>query len=352
MCSSCGKPLGQVPPASVTPPTVQQPAPQPTPAPVGPAQPAPHGWAGQGPPPAAPPPAPPKKRSLFRRVPLWLWILIGLTVVALVVLAVFLLWPEDEEAEPTAMPTATQTAVVEVSSTAEPTTIATVEEPTATPTPEEPTATPAAESPTAEPNPPANLLQNGDFSQEWTAGWQQAVGGETSGNRVVEVIELEGERTVHLEHTGPSWLEIRQQVPVNPALLRLSTRIKLSGETIDAAAGRMGVGALMLIYHGADPAAPPLGYSLWLNGERREFPLLQQAPFPPPGSAIAWHWTGEDWFSLELDLREEIVNRLLVVNPDDVQHITVVLLVAGGEACTPTECLAEVYAAGILLTQE
>ena len=114
----------------------------------------------------------------------------------------------------------------------------------------------------------------------------------------------------------------------------------------------MGIGALMLIYQGADPAAGPLGWALWVNGERRDLPLLGQGSLPPRGVNVALHWTGEDWVSEDLDLRQEIINRLNIVNPDDVRQITVVVLAAGTAGCAPSECHVEVLATDISLTEE
>ncbi len=358
MCSACGKPLSQGPGPQQLPPSPQPPGTPPAGQQLS-------GWPGQ--PPAGLPgqpvgyPSPAAARpGLFRRLPRWAWIVSGVLVVAVLVFAIIVLLPSEDETDGAAgpsetpagaviSPTATLTAVP-VSPIPTPVEVAPVAE--ATPTPEPLTVGPPTPTP---PVPIANLLTNGDFGQEWTAGWVRRFGPEATGSQTVETIDLDrgsAGRGVHLERTGPDTLEIRQTVAINPAQVGFRAQLRLAGETLEPPVEKMGVGALMLIYQGSDPNAPPLGWSLWVNGERRDLPILGQEPLPPLGNNVALHWTGEDWVSLDLDLRQEIINRLLVINPDDVQQITVVLLAAGMAGCAPSECHVEVTATDLFLIQE
>ena len=362
MCSACGKPLSQVPAPQQLPPRPQPPGGPPGAPQAGQQL---SGWPGQ--PPAGLPgqpvgyPSPAAARpGLFRRLPRWAWIAIGVLVVAALVVSIIALLPSEGKTDGAVGPSETPAGAV-ISPTATltavpaspiPMPVEVTPEAEAAPTPEPLTVEPPTPTP---PVPIANLLTNGDFSQEWTVGWVRRFGPEATGSQTIETMGLDrgsAGRAVYLERTGPDTLEIRQTVSINPAQMDFSAQFRLAGEALEPAAEKMGVGALMLIYHGSDPNAPPLGWSLWVNGERRDLPILGQEPLPPLGNNVALHWTGDDWISLELDLRQEIINRLLVINPDDVRQVTVVLLAAGTVGCAPAECYTEVTATDLFLTQE
>jgi hypothetical protein len=101
--------------------------------------------------------------------------------------------------------------------------------------------------------PGVNLIQNGDFIDEWANGWaRDPVAG--SGIGIVDVRPLEDEpeiRALHVEKTGPGMLLVSQRVALaGPASdLTFEARLRLSGSRIGPAQGHS---ALVLRYEDAN----------------------------------------------------------------------------------------------------
>lgn len=282
-----------------------------------------------------------------RRRGMW----IGL-IVLLVVLAgaagLFLLLrdDEDEDGEETAVATTTPTAVITPTTTITPTATVSATIPvTAT----LPAVAPPAEAVTST----TNLLVNGDFSQSWDVGWERVLADGANGTQLVEVIDSEqgaAGRVVHINRSGNLSLSLQQTTAVDPAQMWLRAQVKLVG-SVNAETGMEGIAALLLVYRGADVNAPPLGYSMWINGVRRDSSLFGQSPLPPIGPNVALHWLGDEWTSLDVDLRREVMDGIPAMNPDQVQHVTVILLGIGSETCSAAECALDVWATDVWVGQ-
>lgn len=313
-------------------------------------------------PPAAPvfPPSASRKddpwpgaRTNYRQ---WfIWGSAGLILIILILaLALFFLNRGDEEeeiaaTEPAAVviddePTPTEEVVSPVE-TSEP-------EPELPPTPE---ITPPVEEPEPEaepqPAPQANLLINGDFREPWHQGWQRDHGDELPFNPITQNA-AEGERVfVRLSQSGPYYLEIHQMVAVTPGPLLFEGQIKLA----DAVAGNVdqaGRALFMLVYYGEDQTAP-LAWSIWHTGSQ-DLPWGRGSLPPEIGPNVALSLVADnDWSPIEIDIRQEVINRFLTIeNPDDIRHIKVVLTSIGGSACGMQECTSEIQAAELRLWQE
>jgi hypothetical protein len=209
-------------------------------------------------------------------------------------------------------------------------------------------STPFPETPAAAPG--GNLLVNGDFTQDWATGWLREIGPTTSAPTVVERVtsdQSSGGWAVRLEHTGPDSLVISQRVAVPPGSMHFSGRLRLTGSPPTTGEG---AAVLMLVYHGEDLNAPPLGWSLRTSGDIQN--LLGQTPLPQAGLNVSQLAVGNDWVTIDIDLRQEIRDRLPTINPDQVRHITVMLITMGTPNCAATDCRAELLATGLVLRPE
>ena len=119
-----------------------------------------------------------------------------------------------------------------------------------------------------------NLIQNGDFSQEWVNGWERTTDG-LNGTQVVEVRQSSGDPPrplLAMSKTGAGALRVIQHIVLNGPAADLVFRgqLRLAGET--AASGNEGRAALLLLYEDAD--GQPLGASVWLDGSATNSCLL------------------------------------------------------------------------------
>jgi hypothetical protein len=252
--------------------------------------------------------------------------------------------------------------------------------PTASPPPAPPTATPPP-APTADPNasptpvltitplativgivlapttapegaavsPNVNLIQNGDFTQEWVNGWERATEGLT-GVVVVETRPPGGDRpqpTLYMSKLGAGALRVVQHVTLSGAAADLVFRgqLRLSGE-LDGA-GNEGRAALLLLYEDADGVT--LGLSAWLDG-RTSGSGLWGTLLPTFGPTTAPRFQPAGWQTIEIDLGQEFTDRLPGLDPAAVRRVTVVLALLGSPGCTPSGCPAELEAAALSLT--
>jgi hypothetical protein len=68
--------------------------------------------------------------------------------------------------------------------------------------------------------------------------------------------------------------------------------------------------------------------------------LGESASFPPLGSTLAVYSIGSDWQTLAISLEQEMGRQVPGIDPDAVCQITIMLAVAGEEACIPDGCAA------------
>jgi hypothetical protein len=195
--------------------------------------------------------------------------------------------------------------------------------------------------------PGANMLQNGDFHDDWVNGWIS----ETSGPPgLIEARLLEDEpdtRALHLEKTGAGLLQLAQRaVPTYPVEnLLFSGRVQAMGTSTTGVEGR---GGLMLRYE--DASGHPLGASIWLDGSSDATALWGIAPLPPVDSPAVTRFLDSGWQTLTLDLGRELAEELPGVDPVAVRQITVFLFLLGGDACDAAGCAASLDATDLSLT--
>ncbi len=334
------------PPASKTPPR-----------PLTPSRPAPPPLAVAADP--APEPqvaAPPQKGSR-----LWLWVLFVLLAVLVAIAALLAsLYPVNRTAE--RQPTPVIEALPTVANTAP----AAIIDPTATLNPESTAPPTNAASPSAVPTitplpaivgivvtptfafePGANLLQNGEFTDDWVNGWVRESDGRAG---VVEVRPLEdepGTTVLHLDKTGAGVTRIGQRVVLTTPIegLVFRARVRQSGTWSTEAEGRS---AVMLQYE--DAAGEPLGASVWLDGSVETTNLWGNAPLPSPGPTVAVRFIDQGWQAIETDLSREVLEELPGVDAGAVRQITIFLLLLSSDTCGDQACAAALDAVGLSLS--
>ena len=194
-----------------------------------------------------------------------------------------------------------------------------------------------------------NLIQNGDFGQDWVNGWERTTDG-LNGTQVVEVRQSSGDPPrplLAMSKTGAGALRVVQHVVLNGPAADLVFRgqLRLAGET--AASGSEGRAALLLLYEDAD--GQPLGASVWLDGSATTS-ALWGGQLPPFGPTTAPRIQPATWQTVEIDLGREFVDRLPAIDPAAVRRVTIVLALLAGDGCPPAGCAAELEAAALSLT--
>jgi len=338
-------------PSTASPPKPARPAakpPAPAPRPVEPA-------------PAAPETTP-AEASPRRANGSWLWLLIGLLVVGMAgALLLTRLWPSRAAGAP---PTLAATAPAVVAAIAPPV------EPTAPPPTTVPPSATAAPATTAAPTavatitplpvivgvvvtptlifePGDNLLQNGEFTDDWVNGWVSESNGQAGLVEVRPLADDPGVPALHMERTGAGLLQVGQRVvlttPIDGLVFR--ARARLAGTWSPTAEGRS---AVILRYE--DAAGQALAASVWLDGAVETSALWGQGPLPPPGPTTSVRFVETGWQDLELDLRSEFDEALTGVDALAVRQITILLVLLGGDDCGATACGASLDAAALSLS--
>jgi hypothetical protein len=197
--------------------------------------------------------------------------------------------------------------------------------------------------------PHVNLIQNGDFGQEWVNGWERTTEGLT-GTQVVETRRPAGEPprpTLFMSKTGAGALRLMQHVTLSGPAADLVFRgqLRLSGE-LDGA-GNEARAALLLLYENA--AGETLGLSAWIDG-RTDGSGLWGTLLPTFGPTTAPRFQPPGWQTIEIDLGQEFTDRLPNLDPAAVRRITVVLALLGSPGCAPDGCPVELEAAALSLT--
>lgn len=306
--------------------------------------------------PQPPPVTPPRPIAPYRPLPtrnnrrmILLLVGIGLGITVLMVILASLLLPNDNDGElaaGTGTPAGTITPTLILTLTPTPISILAPTLPVTNPTPTIPT------DPTLIPTPIGNnLLQNGDFLQPWNAlGWQRDTS-PTISNPVTEsqlLSAVSSGKALYLRRTGPGYLTVWQTIAVVPSQLLLSGQLKASGVSIGGTTDE-GTAGLMLIYRRADTT--PIAWSIWVNGSDLGHQLPAEGDFPAVGPSVTWHGAGEDWYPLNVNLRDEFASRFPAIPFEQVAQIEVVLFSAGTAGCPPDGCLAELWVADLVLLQ-
>jgi hypothetical protein len=197
--------------------------------------------------------------------------------------------------------------------------------------------------------PDINLIQNGDFAQDWVNGWERMTEG-LNGVQVVETRPASGDPprpTLHLSKSGAGALRLVQHVALSGAAADLVFRgqLRLSGE-LDAA-GNEGRAVLLLLYENAD--GQTLGVSAWID-DRTNGSGLWGTLLPAFGPTTAPRFQPDGWQTIEIDLGHEFTDRLPDLDPAAVRRVTIVLALLGSPGCRPDACPAELEAAALSLT--
>lgn len=297
--------------------------------------------------------SPDKKKSRA-----WVWLLLLLCLLgllALAVLASFYLPNRTQVQQPTPVTRSTAAAVA-INPTDPPLptpTLATLPTPTGSVAEPSPTAvstiTPIGTvvgvviTPTFPFSPDSNMLQNGDFADNWANGWASEASGEANLIELRAMEDESGTNELHMEQTGSGHLQIAQRVvltyPVE--LLEFQARVRAAGTAAD------GRGALILLYE--DFNGKPIGASIWLDSKAGSTELLEALLSLPSGIPVAGRILDEGWQDLTIDLGQEFAEELTGLSPIDVAQLTVILAVVNSDNCKSGACAATLDAAALSL---
>jgi hypothetical protein len=196
-----------------------------------------------------------------------------------------------------------------------------------------------------------NLIQNGDFSDDWANGWTD----ESSDTNGVEVIELLPAgfdvpgQVLSLGKTGTGTIQLSQRVVLNDRTINavFRGRVRQIGSVDEA--GNEGRSAIMLIYESAD--GTPQGASIWLDGAADETSLWGESPLVDLGPNLMARLSDtNDWQAIDVPLELEFREHLPGINSEDIRQVTILLLLIGSDNCLPAACLTTLEAADLQLT--
>ena len=295
----------------------------------------------------------------------WLWLLGGLLVACAVgALLLSRLWPSRANLPPPTLSATLPAVVAATQPAAVPPTATTL---STTASPPSATADPAtAAAPTAVATitplpvivgvvvtptlifePGDNLVQNGEFTDDWVNGWVSESSGQAGLVEVRPLANETGASALRMEKTGAGLLQVGQRVvlttPIDGLVFR--ARVRLAGTWSPTAEGRA---AVILRYE--DAVGQALAASVWLDNAFETSARGGQGPLPPPGPTTSVRFTGDGWQDLELDLRSEFNEALTGVDALAVRQITILLVLLGGDDCGEAACAASLDAAALSLS--
>lgn len=196
-----------------------------------------------------------------------------------------------------------------------------------------------------------NVLQNGDFSDDWANGWSLETS-DLNGSQIIERVppgfDAPGE-VLSMGKTGSGSVQLTQRAVLNDRTAKavFRARLRQSG-TVHESTGREGRSALLLIYESAD--GTPQGASVWFDGAADQTGLWSEPPLSELGpNLMARYATNNDWQEIELSLEQEFLENLPDIDPADVRQITVMLLLIANEDCPAESCMATLEAADLQL---
>jgi hypothetical protein len=196
-----------------------------------------------------------------------------------------------------------------------------------------------------------NLIQNGDFSDDWANGWTDE-SSDTNGVEVIEVFpagfDVPGQ-VLSLGKTGTGTTQLSQRVVLNDRTTNavFRGRVRQIG-SIDEA-GNEGRSAIMLIYESAD--GTPQGASIWLDGAAEETGLWGESPLVDLGPNLMARFSEtNDWQAIDVPLELEFREHLPEINSEDIRQVTILLLLIGSDNCLPAACLATLETADLQMT--
>jgi hypothetical protein len=196
-----------------------------------------------------------------------------------------------------------------------------------------------------------NLIQNGDFSDDWTNGWTDA-SSETNGVQVIEVLpagfDVPGQ-VLSLGKTGTGTVQLSQRVVLDDRTPTSVFRAQVRQIGSADGAGNEGQSAIALIYESADGTAQ--GASVWLDGAADETGLWGESPLVDLGPNIMARFSEtNDWQAIDVPLELEFREHLPEISSDDIRQVTILLLLIGADNCLPAACLATLEVADLQLT--
>lgn len=197
-----------------------------------------------------------------------------------------------------------------------------------------------------------NLLQNGDFNDDWANGWTSETV-TTNGTQVIEELPASFDvpgQVLSMGRTGGGNTVLSQRVIVGnqatDAVFR--AKVRQSG-TVSGANGPEGRSALILVYESEN--GTPQGASVWLDGAAGETGLWASSPLAELGpNLMARYAEGNDWYDIEVPLKSEFMEALPDIDPGEISQITVMLLLIGSDDCSPAGCLSTLEVADLQLT--
>lgn len=176
-----------------------------------------------------------------------------------------------------------------------------------------------------------NLLINGGFTQDLT-GWKRTIGDINQGVSNTEIIpnkNFSSGRMLHMVHRGNGSIQLSQIVPVPTADLVLTATFQFSTREgyIKAFSGS-GVAQFGLVY--LDHKGTKVGQTIVLNYVKNPFADTPLIGVPRRASdTYMTHYIEVDnnklYTNYRLDIRREIENNLLGIDPESIEEIGVVI---------------------------
>ena len=176
-----------------------------------------------------------------------------------------------------------------------------------------------------------NLVVNGDFTHRYT-GWKREVGDIRQGNSRNEIIgfsEGKSGKALHIQHRGKGHIQFRQMVRVPTADLIFSATFQ-AGSREGSIKAFSGTGVVQIALQYLDRKGSKIGQTVLLNYVKNPFadtPLIGV----PRRTADTYKcryikFSGDRLYhDYKIDVRQEIEDNLLGVDPDSIEEIAVLL---------------------------